>query len=94
VSDGEQVVIVVHGDQDDLFDYVSIWTFSQNDIWFSQKWQGVCLYYLGVIWVLLVKMAFDLSKSDKGYLYCVSNLGVLLVKIGLNLIKKYKYYLY
>ncbi len=24
VSDGEQVVIVVHGDQDDLFDYVSI----------------------------------------------------------------------
>jgi hypothetical protein len=49
-------------DQDDLFDQVSKWTFSQNvlkneypnqnDIWFSQKWQGVPIllrYLMGFV---------------------------------------------
>ncbi len=50
------------------------------------------LYYLGTLWVLLVKMAFGLEKNDKGYLYYyVSTLRVLLVKMALGLVKKDKY---
>jgi hypothetical protein len=54
-------------------------------------WQRY-LYYLGTLWVSLVKMAFGLVKNDKGYLCYVSTLGVSLVKMTFGLVKKDKYY--
>ncbi len=43
---------------------------------------------------ILVKMTFDLVKSDKGYLYYLGTLWVLLVKMAFGLIKGDKGYVY
>ncbi len=43
---------------------------------------------------ILVKMTFDLVKSDKGYLNYLSTLWILLVKMTFGLVKNDKGYLY
>jgi hypothetical protein len=43
---------------------------------------------------ILIKMTFDLIKSDKGSLYCLGTLWVLLVKMAFGLIKGDKGYIY
>jgi hypothetical protein len=43
---------------------------------------------------ILVKMTFDLVKSDKGYLHYLCTLWVLLVKMAFGLVKSNKGYLH
>jgi len=43
---------------------------------------------------ILIKMTFDLVKSDKGYLLYLSTLWVSLVKMAFGLVKSDKVYLY
>jgi hypothetical protein len=43
---------------------------------------------------ILIKMTFDLIKSDKGYLYYLSTQWVSLVKMAFGLVKSDKKHLY